>query len=299
MNRHKLIPSRWNARRTSGFTLVELLVVIGIIALLIAMLLPALAKVKRQANDVACKSNLRQIGLWAMQYAQDWGGILPTSYIGGDGFTYSPTGTGAYPVAYSTTSGGWGDFSQSFWTEKASKPYSLYKLDPKIPVDAMGRGSASPDATALRCPESKLTFAEERNARLGTTYALNQYLGGQQCFGIVAGVPRIAPTPKLNRLRSNTFWFSDAGLRIITGKFDFYFGVMQLGTSGAPNAGSTFTPWPWPWDYSDCPLIPQLQGHPNHTANFLYGDGHVAPLTRKEWQAMNSMQNGKFLGRFY
>ena len=282
-----------------GFTLVELLVVIGIIAILIAMLLPALNKVKRQANDVACKSNLRQIGQWGLLYASTWKGVLPTTYIGGDGFTYSATGTGPYPVSYSTTSGGWGELSQTFWTEKAAKPYGLYRHDPAVAIDSFGRGSADQGNSALRCPEWKLGFAEERNGRLGTNYALNQFLGGQQGFGIVAGVPRVSPLPKTTRLKADTYWFSDAGLRIITGKPDFYFGVMQLGTTGAPTAASTFHQWHWPWDYSDAPLMPQLPGHPGHTANFLYGDGHVAPLTRKEFQAMNSTVNARFLGRFY
>jgi prepilin-type processing-associated H-X9-DG protein/prepilin-type N-terminal cleavage/methylation domain-containing protein len=66
-----------------AFTLIEILVVIGIIALLIAILLPSLHKARQQAQQVECQSNLRQWGIGIVNYVTQHRGILP--YKGPDG----------------------------------------------------------------------------------------------------------------------------------------------------------------------------------------------------------------------
>src|SRR4051812_29748002 len=70
-------------RRRSGFTLVELLVVIGIIALLISVLLPALNKARRAASAIACAANIRSIVQGMQMYAAQHRGYFPGSMTSG------------------------------------------------------------------------------------------------------------------------------------------------------------------------------------------------------------------------
>jgi prepilin-type N-terminal cleavage/methylation domain-containing protein len=65
-----------------GFSLVELLVVIGIIAICIALLMPTLVRAREQAKVVQCQSNLRQVGVMLVIYANQWGGWVYPPNLG-------------------------------------------------------------------------------------------------------------------------------------------------------------------------------------------------------------------------
>lgn len=155
--------------RRDGFSLIELLVVMAIMALLIAILLPALSQVKHQARRAACASNLRQVGVSIHLYAEDFDDTIPFGPAG-----RPVTGSNFYTVTGNVT--------------------SLLSLEDGAPV---GLGLLLKDylahqPTVLFCPGAdQPSEAKEQLARVGWAQAQSDFYYRHASVDLLTGTPKV------------------------------------------------------------------------------------------------------------
>lgn len=117
--------------RPAGFTLIELLVVISIIALLVAMLLPALGKARAEARAVQCQSRMRQVGIATATYRSDNNQYYPVHYLWGN--QYPTWGPDVYRYSLQLN---------PYLNMSEASQYNIY---------------SSPETNMLQCPENGWT----------------------------------------------------------------------------------------------------------------------------------------------
>lgn len=206
------------ARKPSGFSLIELLVVIMILAVLVALLLPALQKARASARRVVCASNLRQLSNAMLLYATEYRGALVFGYLTQaspmqgwvDTFSYARTVPGGTGLIANITTGGY---------EKTVMPPVLRCPSDQGNVEFASRGltwQPRPQIERVSYGLSGYSCTEDRSKyRRITQTSPRQLVFYDKVSGLISGVSDTNQPARRTLMwrtgSNNVFWLNGAG----------------------------------------------------------------------------------------
>ncbi len=264
----------------SGFTMIELLVVVGIIFILIGMLLPAIYVAKKKSKGTLCMSNMKQVAVGFTMYADDYAGYMVAGRMP----------SGAYDV-------GNGSKFRPRWYAQIGISAKMYAFSNPDPL-AAGDNTQRVDNKIFVCPQADPVTALDRDNGRNFSYGYNfQFLGNSRINSSTSryiGWPRkISSVKKLD----STVVFADC-IGTAAGKAESarmpYDAIMQGGTANGDSKNGNHA---WALDpprlvagssdyCNDSSRAPASRSAPyavhSKLANIAFLDGHVDALSLEE-----------------
>lgn len=270
-----------------GFTLVELLVVIGIIAILVSLLLPAINKARAMARTAACLSNLRQMGIAAQMYFSSNRGAFPIGKVYYANGTVVPSADGYFPI---------NALSQAIDGKIVKWEWNGEEVPPGsgnfVTYNPWG-GTINP---VFKCPMTDDMRGDLENDESRTSYGFNSGDRGWSQVQSFGGRPGL----KMNNVKTpsqkvyaadwpfqtinpgNAQHFNHA--QVHTNWWDFVPGAGAHGVT--KSAGLAVAPYPPEYDYSWAYAELNNGRHGSRRTgmfvNVLFVDGHAVSMPAKE-----------------